>query len=196
MMYRKKSSRSALIRYLAAIPVFTFVIFLFSNSVVIKDDNPEIFNEKELFYQQDTIVPPTWKKTDREKNVDITYGKGIPAIIMGTDTWINVEEKPLFPGTSSIKESKQKFREYLLEDFDYPNYEDMFDSNVMKVSVGFTITKEGKVSEISLQGESPCKQEMEKKILALNDLNIKWTPGKVNGKKVNTHQSEILKCKN
>ena len=59
MMYQKKSSRSALIKYLAAIPVLIFMAFVFSNAKDAPEEIDTLLTEPSMVVTiQDTVPPP------------------------------------------------------------------------------------------------------------------------------------------
>ncbi|NNF34163.1 MAG: TonB family protein [Saprospiraceae bacterium] len=206
MMYQKKSTRSALIKYLAAVPVLLFTAFLFSNAAQIDKDIPSSI-ENILSVNQaastDTVPPPPpppLPKPVKAPNPPAAVPPPPPpppppAPIAkpsySGEVFTEVEQMPRFPGcedmTGAEREncSKKNLLEYIYTNIKYPK--EARDAGIQgMVVVQFVVNKDGSVRDVNLLRDigGQCGQAATGVVESMNSMPAKWIPGVQNGKKV------------
>ena len=207
MMYQKKSTRSALIKYLAAIPVLIFTAFIFSNATQLDHEMlPGGENSEIVVSSSDTIPPPPPpppppKEAAKAPKAPAAVPPPPPPpppvedLVSGTfgqEVFSVAEQMPRFPGCENMSGaqrddcSKKKMMEYIASNLKYP--ENAKKEGIEGTAiVQFVIGKNGKISSVNVLRDvnSTFGAAAKKVIESMNSMPESWTPGVQNGKKVN-----------
>ena len=221
MMYKEKSKRPAMVKYLVAIPVLAAMLFIFSSSQM--GEQPQI--EKEEMNSNLSINKPTAnnydsseeaiennlashdtnaKKEALEKGSQELFGlkssvknKQLP---QGDPIFKVVEEMPRFPGCETMDGSaaekkecaKGKMLEYIYSQLKYPTAAKDAGIEGMCV-IRFIVEKDGQISEGTILRNigGGCGEES----LKIVNTMPKWIPGKQKGQPVNVQYTLPVRFK-
>jgi TonB family protein len=179
MMYKEKSKRPAMVKYLVALPVLVAMLFIFSSSQ----------NFKNAEDSQATIKP----STETLLNAPETESQGDPIFKV-------VEEMPRFPGCEedqfSLNEkencAKGKLFQFIYENIKYPSEAKKANIEGMTV-VQFVVEKDGTISNGKIIRDigGGCGDESLKAIQSMP----KWVPGRQRGNTVRVQYTLPVKFK-
>ena len=176
MMYRKPSGRSALVKYLVAVPAFVLAILLFSNHTLLT-------GELESFgftMTQDTL-PENKKSSNTENDVYMTNSFSEQGEI-----FTQVQRMPRFPGCEDIDGtdqekdacSKEKLIQYIYSQLKYP-LDDKEAGIEGMVVIQFVIDEFGRISgsKVMRNPGGGLGSEAERIVMNMNNLKDRWIPG-------------------
>jgi len=182
MMMKQRSNEINKWKYLFALPVLALAILLFSfkNSEILSvndDDAGSSFNES-------LVLQDTFRKNN----------EGV---------YMEVEEMPRFPGCEDVEGTEKKYLcaqkkmlQYVYENIKYPALarESSVEGSVV---LEFNISTTGEVEDvIVVRGiGSGCDEECVRVVNSMNNLESKWTPGKIDGKPVKVQFTLPVKFK-
>ncbi len=209
MMYRKKSTRSALIKYLAAVPVLLFMAFIFSNATNMENGGKAMVEGSNIITNSsDTIPPPPLpvKPPTPPKAIKAPTSPSAPvpppppppppaedliAYKYSGEVFRKVDQMPRFPGCEELSGnereecSKKNLLEFIYKNISYPK--EAKDAGIYGTVVAqFVINKDGSVRDVNLLRDigGNCGEVTVKVIESMNSMPERWIPGVQDGKKV------------
>ncbi|MCF8227934.1 MAG: M56 family metallopeptidase [Bacteroidales bacterium] len=163
MMTKQKTQSSALLKYLAVLPVLGLLILGFACSNEQEDKQIEQDSTVEAVEQKVDVIHeglPETKPMNEEEDAEI---------------FTVVEEMPEFPG------GRNALFKYLQENIRYPEAARK-DSIQGRVFVSFVINKDGSVSGVKLL--RGIREDLDKEAIRVVENMPDWMPGKQEGKNV------------
>ena len=209
MMYRKKSSKKSLLKYLWVIPMALVVFWACSN-----DDSNSIIKEKVKTRQEEngTVIKevPVEEQTEfadqtmeEETIVEDAPSPPPPQRVLGNIYKI-VDQMPRFPGcedeSKSVKEKKlcadKKMLRYIYENIHYPA-KARKNGTQGQVVISFVVEKDGSVSDIKIlrdKGDGLGEESL-RIVKSFNQMPNRWIPGKHNGEAVRVRYNLPIRFK-
>ncbi len=214
MMYKKQSSKLALITYTSALPIIFFLIYAFSSCKDNNDINESLTDVK----IKNSITSPaikdnvlsadtsetSWKEVskgnEKEKKQAFNESKKWVKSSKTSDNFSKLEkieveddkeilESEIFQVVDQKPEfpgGQEKLLQFLANNIKYPAEarEKGIEGNVV---IRFAIMKDGSLSKIEVlrDVEGGCSEEAVRVVNSMNNMAQKWTPGKNGGKPVN-----------
>jgi TonB family protein len=203
MMYQKKSSKMAMTKYLAVVPVLLLSLFLFSSSSLEKAmDNSALLTETSSEVTASDTIPPPPPKPPKAPTPPKAISAPIPPAppappvppVPPKELFTEVEKMPRFPGCEDMNASdaekeecsKKKLLEYVYTNLKYPK--EAKDQGIQgMVVVQFVIMNDGTIDNVKIVRDiGGGLGEVSKSVISsMNDMEERWIPGEQRGEKVN-----------
>ncbi len=182
MMMKQRSNEVNKWKYLFALPVLAMAILLFSfkNSDVLSVSA----GDEGTLFEQSIILQDTFRKNK-------------------AGVYMEVEEMPRFPGCEDVEGLEKKelcaqkrMLQYVYENIKYPAAAQKGGVEG-SVVLQFNVSATGEIEDANVVRGigSGCDEECLRVINSMNDLESKWTPGKIDGKVVEVQYTIPVKFK-
>ena len=179
MMYQKRSVSINKWKYLMVLPLFSLFFVFFSCD------------------KQDSM------NNDKNNNTEVVQ-QDVPVNNTADEVFEQVEEMPVFAGCEGVngdreeiqKCSTQKMLEFFYSNLKYPAEAKKDGTQGMVIS-SFVVMENGRIGNIEIVKDigAGCGDAVRLALEQMNENNVKWTPGKQNGKVVKVKYTLPVKFK-
>ena len=174
MMNKNQSSRWAMTRYIWALPIFALLLLAFKAGDLLPESTSNT-----------SVISTTNESADLLPETPVDDPIISTNVSPDDSTHTEVDQMPMFPGTSDRETSNQELLKFVYTNIKYPKIAK--DAGVEGTTVvTFVITDEGLIKDPKVIRSigSGTDEEILRVVNLMNTLPVKWTPGKQRGRPV------------